>query len=77
MDADAALAAYNKRRRPPMDIHRRHRPVNGGSTHLRPGETRVLEEWSVFAYEPVGTAPNLAAAQEWLHELQIRNGPAA
>ncbi|MEU5068912.1 DUF6087 family protein [Streptomyces virginiae] len=60
-----------------MDIHCCHRPVNGGATHLRPGEPRVLEEWSGFAYEPVGTTPNLAAAQEWVNELQIGNGPAA
>ncbi|MFE1907684.1 DUF6087 family protein [Streptomyces gardneri] len=77
IDADAPLAAYDKRRRPPMDIPRRHRPAHGGASHLRPGEARVLEEWNGFAYEPVGTAPNLAAAQAWMNQLQTDNGPAA
>ncbi|WP_307847363.1 DUF6087 family protein [Streptomyces sp. F63] len=71
MDADDPLAAYNKRRRPPMDLYRRHRPVHGGAGHLRPDEPRVLEEWTGFVYEVVGTAPSLAAAQEWGNELQI------
>jgi hypothetical protein len=66
VDADDPLAVYNKRRRPPMDIYRRHRPVHGGAAHLRPAEPRVLEEWTGFAYEPVGTAPDLAAAREWV-----------
>ncbi|ALO05708.1 hypothetical protein AQF52_0106 [Streptomyces venezuelae] len=77
IDADAPLAAYDKRRRPPMDIPRRHRPAHGGASHLRPDEARVLEEWNWFAYEPVGTAPNLAAAQAWMNQLQTDNGPAA
>ncbi|MBW5481620.1 DUF6087 family protein [Streptomyces bambusae] len=77
IDAGDPLAAYDKRRRPPMDVHRRHRPVGGGASHLRPGEVRVLEEWSGFAYEPVGTAPDLAAAQKWVHELQDGDGSAA
>ncbi|MBQ0985284.1 hypothetical protein KBZ10_12300 [Streptomyces sp. F63] len=71
VDADDPLAAYNKRRRPPMDLYRRHRPVHGGAGHLRPDEPRVLEEWTGFVYEVVGTAPSLAAAQEWGNELQI------
>ncbi|MFE9254122.1 DUF6087 family protein [Streptomyces sp. NPDC006879] len=71
------LAAYNKRRRPPMDIYRRHRPVHGGAGHLRPDEPRVLEEWDDFSYEVVGTAPDLAAAQEWVKELQIEDDSAA
>ncbi|WP_374117799.1 DUF6087 family protein [Streptomyces sp. S07_1.15] len=71
VDADDPLAAYNKRRRPPMDLYRRHRPVHGGAGHLRPDEPRVLEEWTGFMYEVVGTAPSLAAAQEWGNELQI------
>ncbi|RKN46840.1 hypothetical protein D7294_01075 [Streptomyces hoynatensis] len=77
VDADDPLAAYNKRRRPPMDTYRRHRPVHGGAGHLRPDEPRVLEEWNDFAYEVVGTAPDLAAAQEWVSELQIEDDSAA
>ncbi|MFD4370011.1 DUF6087 family protein [Streptomyces sp. NPDC058486] len=73
-DADDPLAAYNKRRRPPMDVHRRHRPVYGGAGHLRPDEPRVLEEWTGFAYEVTGTAPDLAAARAWVTELQIGDG---
>ncbi|UUU44339.1 DUF6087 family protein [Streptomyces sp. NBC_00162] len=76
VDADNPLAAYNKRRRPPMDIYRRHRPVHGGAGHLRPDEPRVLEEWDGFAYQVSGTAPSLAAAREWVNELQIDKGPA-
>ncbi|MEU3329317.1 MULTISPECIES: DUF6087 family protein [Streptomyces] len=71
MDADDPLAAYNKRRRPPMDIWRRHRPVNGGAGHLRPDEPRVLEEWDDFTYQVAGTAPDLAAAQRWVTELVL------
>jgi hypothetical protein len=54
-----------------MDLHRRHRPAHGRAGHLRPDEPRVLEEWNGFAYEPVGSAPSLAAAQEWVNELRI------
>ncbi|WP_405827186.1 MULTISPECIES: DUF6087 family protein [unclassified Streptomyces] len=71
------LAAYNKRRLPPMDIYRRHRAVHGGAGHLRPEEPRVLEEWDGFAYQVIGTAPHLTAAQEWVNELQTDHGPAA
>ncbi|WP_307854020.1 DUF6087 family protein [Streptomyces tagetis] len=77
MDADDPLAAYDKRRRPPMDQYRRHRPVHGGAGHLRPDEPRVLEEWDDFAYAVVGTAPTLTAAQEWVNELQIGDDSAA
>ncbi|MET7389823.1 DUF6087 family protein [Streptomyces sp. NPDC005529] len=63
---DDPLAAYNKRRRPPMDIYRRHRPVHGGAGHLRPDEPRVLEEWDGFTYAPSGTASDLAAAAAWV-----------
>ncbi|MEV2228877.1 hypothetical protein AB0H69_09920 [Streptomyces phaeochromogenes] len=45
--ADDPLAPYNKRRRPPMDQYRRHRPVSGGGGRLRSGEPRVLEEWGM------------------------------
>lgn len=67
-DGGAPLAAYHKRRRPPLDVHRRHRPLNGGGGHLRPDEPRALEEWNGFSYEPVGTAANLAEAQRWVNE---------
>ncbi|MER7999593.1 DUF6087 family protein [Streptomyces sp. NPDC095613] len=77
VDADDPLAAYNKRRRPPMDIYRRHRPVHGGAGHLRPDEPRVLEEWDDFAYQVVGTAPNLAVAQMWVAELALDDDSAA
>ncbi|MEW1648642.1 DUF6087 family protein [Streptomyces sp. NPDC091219] len=76
MDVADPLAAYNKRRCPPMDIYRRHRPVHAGAGHLRPDEPRVLEEWSGFAYELAGTAPNLAAAQDWVNALQFGDDPA-
>ncbi|MFF7725266.1 DUF6087 family protein [Streptomyces sp. NPDC008001] len=66
LDADDRLAAYDKRRLPPLDVYRRHRPLHGGAGHLRPGEPRVLEEWNGFSYEPVGTAANLAAARQWV-----------
>ena len=68
VDADDGLAAYNKRRRPPLDVHRRHRPLHGGGGHLRPREPRILEEWNGFSYEPAGTAANLADAQRWVNE---------
>ncbi|MEU1452025.1 DUF6087 family protein [Streptomyces avermitilis] len=71
LDADASLAAYAKRRRPPMDIYRRHRPLHDGAGHLRPDEPRVLEEWDGFAYQVIGTAADLAAAQEWVNELRL------
>jgi hypothetical protein len=70
-DADDQLAPYSKRRHPPMDQYRRHRPADGGAGHLRPGEPRVLEEWDGFVYSVVGTALDLAAAQEWVNELEI------
>ncbi|MFF3489382.1 DUF6087 family protein [Streptomyces sp. NPDC002701] len=76
-DADNPLAAYDKRRRPPMDIYRRHRPTHGGASHLQPDEPRVLEEWNGFTYQPAGTAPSLAAAQKWANELQVGEPPAA
>ncbi|GAA3803148.1 hypothetical protein GCM10022403_041480 [Streptomyces coacervatus] len=69
VDADDPLAAYTKRRRPPMDQYRRYRPLHGGASHCRPEEPRALEEWDGFAYVPVGTAPDLAAATAWAHGL--------
>ncbi|MET9805647.1 MULTISPECIES: DUF6087 family protein [Streptomyces] len=77
VNADDPLAAYNKRRRPPMDIYRRHRPVHGGASHLRPDEPRILEEWDDFTYQVAGTAPNLAEAQNWVAELALNDDPAA
>ena len=71
-DAAAPLAAYDKRRRPPMDVWRRHRPLHdsgsAGGSHLRPEEPRALLVWNGFSYEMEGTAPNLAAAQKWVAE---------
>jgi hypothetical protein len=67
---DDPLAAYSKRRRPPMDIYRRHRPVHGGAGHLRPDEPRVLEEWDGFTYAPAGTASDLAAAVAWVTQAE-------
>ncbi|WP_340375938.1 DUF6087 family protein [Streptomyces sp. SS7] len=67
VDADDPLAAYNKRRRPPMDVWCRHRPLHGGGGHRCPDETRALEEWNGFTYEPAGTAANLAEAQRWVN----------
>ncbi|MFF5669133.1 DUF6087 family protein [Streptomyces hygroscopicus] len=69
VDVANPLAAYSKRRRPPLDIYRRHRPLHGGAGHLRPDEPRALEEWDGFTYAPAGTAPDLAAAQRWVNEL--------
>lgn len=77
VDTDDPLAAYNKRRRPPMNIYRRHRPVHGGAGHLRPDEPRVLEEWDDFTYQVAGTAPNLAVAQRWVAELALDDDSAA
>ncbi|WP_406000251.1 hypothetical protein [Streptomyces sp. NBC_00829] len=49
------------------------------SSHWQPPavEPHVLNEWSGFAYEPVGIAPDLAAAQAWVNELRIGDDPAA
>ncbi|MFE6776746.1 DUF6087 family protein [Streptomyces sp. NPDC057702] len=68
LDPDNKLAAYDRRRRPPLDVHRRHRPLHGGGSHLRPGEPRALEEWNGFSYEPAGTAIDLAQARTWVNE---------
>ncbi|WP_307070511.1 DUF6087 family protein [Streptomyces sp. B3I8] len=76
MDADDPLAPYRKRR-PPIDIYRRHRPVHGGADHLRTDEPRVLEGWDNFTYQEVGTAPNLAAAQNWVAEPALDDDSAA
>ncbi|MFE3941254.1 DUF6087 family protein [Streptomyces sp. NPDC059118] len=67
IDADDPLAAYKRRHRPPMDVYRRHRPLHGGASHLRPDESRALEAWDGFAYVPAGTAESLLAAQVWVN----------
>lgn len=77
MNADDPLAAYNKRRRPPMDTYCRHSPVHGGAGYLRPDEPRGLEEWDDFAYQVVGPAPDLASVQRWVAELALDDDSAA
>ncbi|MER5773630.1 DUF6087 family protein [Streptomyces sp. NPDC002039] len=59
------LAEFEERRRPPAGVARRHRPVGGGASHLRPDEPRLLQEWDGYVYAPAGTAPNLGAARAW------------
>ncbi|MEU2599069.1 DUF6087 family protein [Streptomyces hirsutus] len=71
IDANAPLAAFDKRRRPPMDQYRRHRPVHDGAGHRRPDEPRALEEWDGFTYQVVGAADDLTAAQQWVNERPI------
>ncbi|MCC3770130.1 DUF6087 family protein [Streptomyces sp. UNOC14_S4] len=73
LNSDDQLAAYNKRRRPPLDIYRRHRPLHGGAGHRHPCEPRALEEWDGFTFVPAGTAADLAAAQRWVNE-QLSGG---
>ncbi|MFJ2060528.1 DUF6087 family protein [Streptomyces sp. NPDC087908] len=68
VDPGDPLAAYDKRRRPPLDVHRRHRPLHGGGGHLRAEEPRALEEWNGFSYEPAGIAANPADAMQWVNE---------
>lgn len=68
VDDSDPLAAYHKRRRPPLDVWRRHRPLHGRGGHLQPDEPRTLEEWNGFSYEPAGTAASLAEAQQWVSE---------
>ncbi|MGP3927850.1 DUF6087 family protein [Streptomyces sp. 8N616] len=70
VDPADPLAPYVKRRRPPLDIHRRHRPLHGGAGHLHPDEPRALEEWDGFTYVPAGTAADLAAAVAWVREAE-------
>lgn len=59
------LAAYTQRRLPPIDGPWIHRPLHGHASHIAPGSARLLLEWDGFAYQPVGTAPDLAAARAW------------
>lgn len=66
VDPDDPLAPYQRRRQPPMEGPRRHRPLHGGGSHREPETPRVLEAWDGFTYRPVGTAPDLAAARDWL-----------
>jgi hypothetical protein len=68
VNADDPLAAYEKRRRPPLEVWRRQRPLHSGGGHLQPDAPRALEQWNGFSYEPAGTAANLAEAQRWVNE---------
>ncbi|MCX2968216.1 MULTISPECIES: DUF6087 family protein [Streptomyces] len=77
VEPDDPLAPYEKRRCPPLDVWRRHRPLHGGGGHLRPDQPRVLEEWNGFSYEPAGTAANLADAQRWVNGQAPGDEPAA
>ncbi|GAA1925463.1 hypothetical protein GCM10009753_68540 [Streptantibioticus ferralitis] len=70
VDPADPLAPYEKRRRPPLDIYRRHRPLHGGASHLRPDDPRALEEWDGFTYAPAGTASDLAAAAAWVVQAE-------
>ncbi|MEU2490952.1 DUF6087 family protein [Streptomyces sp. NPDC007883] len=67
IDQDDPLAAYEHRRRPPLDQPRRHRPLHGQGTHVLPNTPRVLEEWDGFTYTPVGTAADLTEARRRTH----------
>ncbi|MDT0453817.1 DUF6087 family protein [Streptomyces hesseae] len=42
--------------------------MHGGAGHLHPDQPRALEQWDSFTYVPAGTAPDLAAAQQWANE---------
>ncbi|MFH8786669.1 DUF6087 family protein [Streptomyces roseoverticillatus] len=68
LDERDPLAVYHRRRRAPMEVHRKHQPLHGGGGHVRPGEPRVLLEWNGFTYEVAGTACDLAAAQRWANQ---------
>lgn len=67
-DPDDHLAPYHRRREPPADGRRRHFPVHGGATHVRPDEQRLLEEWDGFTYQAAGFASDLAEARAWARE---------
>ncbi|MEE1931297.1 DUF6087 family protein [Streptomyces sp. TRM 70351] len=71
-DSQDPLAAYTKRRQPPMSQYRRHRPTHRKGNHLHPEQPRVLEEWTGFTYQVVGTAPNLHTAQAWVQHIAAR-----
>lgn len=60
-------ATYERRRRPPLDLTRRHLPLHGHGAHVQPDQPRLLQEWDGFAFTPAGTADNLAAAQQWVN----------
>jgi hypothetical protein len=77
VDTGDPLAPYQRRRRPPLDVYRRHRPLHGGAGHLEPDTARVLEQWDGFAYQVVGTAPDLATARAWENEPAPGESPAA
>ncbi|MEU1377399.1 DUF6087 family protein [Streptomyces triculaminicus] len=67
-DPGDPLSAYHKRRRPPLDIYRRRRPLHGSAGHLHPDQPRALEKWDGFTYVPAGTAPDLTTTQQWANE---------
>ncbi|MEU9992767.1 DUF6087 family protein [Streptomyces sp. NPDC048045] len=67
IDPDNPLAAYERRRHPPMDVWRKQRPLHGGGSHVQPEQPRALLAWNGFQYEITGTAQNLATAQEWVN----------
>ncbi|MEU1407984.1 DUF6087 family protein [Streptomyces sp. NPDC005728] len=67
IDPGNPLAAYERRRRPPMDVWRKQRPLHGGAGHVHPDQPRALLAWNGFTYEMTGTAQNLAAAQQWVN----------
>ncbi|MFC1407384.1 MULTISPECIES: DUF6087 family protein [Streptacidiphilus] len=62
---EALLYPYIRRRRPPLAGRRIHHPINGGASHVRPDEARLLLEWDGFAYQPGGVAVSLAEAHKW------------
>ena len=62
------LAPFNRRREPPIEGPRIHRAIHGGASHVLPAEPRMLLEWDGYAYQPAGTAPDLATAQAWAWE---------
>jgi hypothetical protein len=70
-DADNAdaLAPFHRRRQPPIQGARIHRPLHGGASHLDPEQPRLLSEWDGYSYVPAGIAADLAEARDWVAEL--------
>lgn len=72
LDTDDRLAAYEKRRRPPLDVHRRHRPLHWGGGHLWPEEPRALEDYArsrAFAWGFERVADGSSITTELLPEV--------
>ncbi|MFH8411089.1 DUF6087 family protein [Streptomyces sp. NPDC018019] len=67
-EREGVTYTYDRRRQPPPEGPRRHRPVHDHGGHLYPDEPRVLEEWTGFQYVIVGTTADLAAAAQWVQE---------